>query len=338
MNIFEAIFFILAMVFCLFNIWLFRKVRGIKVYKERQLEQQTKLKEQNRHLQEQKQQKQKTLQNIRVDYDTYTNLIKEKKQQIGYLHASYIQQQNEMKDNLQKYYSDQKIRLDKKLTQYKQITQQAANTYIDSLQKNYDHAEAVHVTKMTKLKAEQSQAAADLQALKDTRKAAYDAILKQKEIKQNKNNYRLLPSSVDMQDISALERIKIGLHKPRILSMLIWQTYWQPLAKQKFPVILQDKTKVGIYKITNIDTDQSYIGQSLDVYTRWCSHCKAGLGIDTPVGNKLYKSMQEYGLQNFTFELLCECPKEQLNEKEKYFIELYQADVYGFNGNIGINK
>jgi len=92
--------------------------------------------------------------------------------------------------------------------------------------------------------------------------------------------------------------------------MLIWQTYFQPIAKKQFPIILQDKTKMGVYKITNIKTDESYIGQSVDIYKRWSDHCKAGLGIDTPVGNKLYKAMLEQGLENFTFELLCECSKE----------------------------
>ena len=78
--------------------------------------------------------------------------------------------------------------------------------------------------------------------------------------------------------------------------MLIWQTYFQPLAKKQFPIILQDKTRMGIYKITNLKTDECYIGQAVDIYKRWCDHCKAGLGIDTPVNNKLYKAIQEYGL------------------------------------------
>ena len=170
------------------------------------------------------------------------------------------------------------------------------------------------------------------------RQIAYQSLLKEKEVKENKDNYRLIPSEFDLQDIYTLERIKSTLHKPRTLSMLIWQTFWQPIAKKQFPIILQAKTKTGIYKITNIQTDESYIGQSTDVYKRFCQHCKAGLGIDTPVGNKLYKAMQDYGLQNFTFELICECSKQELNEKQQYFIELYQANLYGYNGNKGINK
>lgn len=239
---------------------------------------------------------------------------------------------------VQQDYTVEKKILDNQLEDFKKTTKQAANHYIDNLQKDYQSAEAAHKEHLTRLQVEYNQAAADLQVLKDTRKAAFEALLKQQEVKENKDNYRLKPSQQDLEDIGTLEHIKHSLHKPRILSMLMWQTFWQPLAKKQFPIILQDKTKIGIYKITNIITDQCYIGQSLNIYKRWCDHCKAGLGIDTPVGNKLYQSIQKTGLQNFTFELLCQCPKEELDQKEKYFIELYQSDLYGFNGTKGNKK
>lgn len=66
-------------------------------------------------------------------------------------------------------------------------------------------------------------------------------------------------------------------------------------------------------------------------------HCKAGLGIDTPQGNQLYMAMQEYGLDSFSFELLLECTAKELNEKEKYFIRLYNSDATGYNMNKGVN-
>ena len=66
---------------------------------------------------------------------------------------------------------------------------------------------------------------------------------------------------------------------------------------------------------------------------RWKEHAKCGLGIDAPAANKLYKAMQEDGIWNFSWELLEECPREQLNEKEKFYIELYQSNDYGYNGN-----
>ena len=95
--------------------------------------------------------------------------------------------------------------------------------------------------------------------------------------------------------------------------------------------ILGAKTVCGIYKITNQKNEKCYIGQSVDVSRRWKDHAKCGLGIDTPQGNKLYKDMQDFGIWNFSWELLEECSKEQLNEKEKYYIELYQSKEYGYN-------
>lgn len=37
----------------------------------------------------------------------------------------------------------------------------------------------------------------------------------------------------------------------------------------------------------------------------------------------------------FTFELLEECSKEKLNEREKFWIDFYHSDKIGMNGNSG---
>ena len=102
--------------------------------------------------------------------------------------------------------------------------------------------------------------------------------------------------------------------------------------------VLGIKTVCGIYKITNQETKEAYIGQSVDISKRWKDHIKCGLGIDTPAGNKLYKAMQEYGVWNFSWELLEECPKEELNAKEKFYIDFYKTYEYGYNSNTGVGK
>ena len=221
------------------------------------------------------------------------------------------------------------------ISQNKKISDSAFRDYEKTLEQAYVATELSFDKRVELLNSEMKSLQQDLDNLKETRAAAHEALLKEQEVKDNKDNYRLLPSQADLTDARRLEIVKRELNKPRILSMLIWQTYWQPLAKKQFPQILQDKTKCGIYKITNTITDECYIGQSVDVYKRWCEHCKCGLGIDTPPGNKLYKAIQEYGLENFTFELLTECTQSELNEKERYFIELYQADTFGYNSTGG---
>lgn len=61
------------------------------------------------------------------------------------------------------------------------------------------------------------------------------------------------------------------------------------------------------------------------------------LQIDAPKNNQLYIAAAEYGLDSFSFELLLECESNQLNEKEKYFIKLYNSDAIGYNISKGVN-
>ena len=264
----------------------------------------------------------------------YTTKIKEAEQRLSSIEEKI--QQKEQQFNQKYNFEEQQIQ--SRLKDYENLKRKTIDQQLEFFKLECNQQKSKYEQKLSSIQQEVQAAAASLQTLKQTRKAAYQAILRQKEIKNKIDDYRLVPSNIQLSDIKKLEKVKLELAKPRILSMLIWQTYWQPLAKVKFPIILKDKTKMGIYKITNSQTGECYIGQAVDIYKRWNQHCKAGLGIDTPPGNKLYKAMQEYGLQNFTFEILLECNRDELNEKEKYFISLYQADTYGYNSNIGVNK
>ena len=177
----------------------------------------------------------------------------------------------------------------------------------------------------------------ELQSLKNTKIAAIAAAQKEKEIQDNKEDYCLVLPIEYSNDVKILRGVAKQIAKPRSILMAIWQAYYAPLAKKKFPQILGKTDVCGIYKITNQETGECYIGQAVDIRRRWMDHCKAGLGIDTPQGNQLYAAMQEYGLDVFSFELLLECESKELNEKEKYFIELYNSNAIGYNMNKGVN-
>ena len=173
---------------------------------------------------------------------------------------------------------------------------------------------------------------------KNTRAAAMQAQLKEQEIKEKLEFYCLHPSENDKDDIRELEKVKPRLHVPRILSMLIWSTYFQKPMTALCNNILGTSIVCGVYKITNQKTNMCYIGQAADVAKRWKDHAKCGLGIDTPANNKLYKAMQEDGLWNFSWELLETCSRDLLNEKEAFYINLYDSCSYGYNSNSGIKK
>lgn len=199
---------------------------------------------------------------------------------------------------------------------------------INTLEESYNNIQAGHMAEIDVIREE-------LDKLRATHAAVIEAERREKEIENNLSFYCLEISDSDKADIARLEALKPSLNKPRVLSMLIWQTWFQkPLKALSANVVgLNDKT--GIYKITNVKTKECYIGQAASIKDRWAEHCKCGLGIDTPAGNKLYKAIQEFGLWNFSFEVIEECPREELNKKERYYIELYSAYEYGYNSNRG---
>jgi hypothetical protein len=57
-------------------------------------------------------------------------------------------------------------------------------------------------------------------------RARVAALQREQNIKENLSDYCLQVSNADLQDIETLEKIKSKLNKPRILCMLIWQTYF----------------------------------------------------------------------------------------------------------------
>lgn len=89
---------------------------------------------------------------------------------------------------------------------------------------------------------------------------------------------------------------------------------------------------IGIYKITNLINNMVYIGQSIEVEERLLEHQRIPYRKDRPTYNyPLYKDIRKYGLNNFSFEPLRECSKEELNSKEMEFVALYDSFNNGYN-------
>ena len=254
-----------------------------------------------------------------------------------------VEKQLEDKKN---YLDDVQNNISKTLDNQKLLSQKAFENYCDVLDNNYKETEEEYYSYEQNMKKaysdiqlnllqEMDKTKAELDKIKETRTAALQALTREKEIEEQLAFYCLQASDNDLKDIAVLESVKVKLTNPRILSMLIWQTYWRtPMTNLCNNVIGKD-TKTGIYKITNQKTKECYIGQAVDLASRWKDHAKCGLGIDTPAGNKLYKAIQDFGIWNFSWEVLEICPRDQLNEKEKYYIGLYDSKNFGYNSTSG---
>ena len=258
------------------------------------------------------------------------------------LNTASKRQEQETLDRLENI----KDKVDKAFSNQKALSQKAFEQYFELLNNDYEKKTIEYDKRIEVLKesysqqqkeclAELSRVQDELASIKSTRDATRAAALKEKEIKGKLSFYCLSIPESEKNDIQALESIRPRLNKPRVLSMLIWSTFYQKRMNELCNNVLGTSIVTGIYKITNQKTDMCYIGQSVDIASRWKQHAKCGLGIDTPQGNKLYKDMLEYGLDSYSWELLEECPREKLDEKEKYYINLYDAYNYGFNSTKG---
>lgn len=175
----------------------------------------------------------------------------------------------------------------------------------------------------------------ELDLAKQSLAAAARANLKEQENKNKIDFYRIVLTAADIHDIKALNSIRDLMREPRALSMVIWNQYYMKKMTDLCNRVLEKQNPCGIYKITNLLSGQTYIGQSVHVADRWKEHAKKGLGIDTPVTNKLYQAMLSDGLENFSFELIEKCSKEDLNAREKFWIDMYSSADYGMNSTKG---
>ena len=234
------------------------------------------------------------------------------------------------------------------LNNQKEMSEKAFDSYYSMLENQYDKAEEEYYSEKSaleeaysnlqfKLMNEIDGVRAELDKIRATRAAAIQAQIKENEIAEKSTFYCLSIPELELKDVAILETIKPKLNNQRILSMLIWQTFYRTPMTDLCNRVVGKEVKTGIYKITNQLTKECYIGQAVDIASRWKDHAKCGLGIDTPAKNKLYKAMIEYGITNFSWEILEECERANLDEKEKFFIELYQSKEFGYNSQAGNN-
>lgn len=100
----------------------------------------------------------------------------------------------------------------------------------------------------------------------------------------------------------------------------------------------------GIYKITNLTNNHSYIGQSVDIKRRWRNEKSDAFRKDSSGYNSaLSAAFRKYctvkdgkpDFSNFSFEILEECKVSQLNTREQYYITKFNAYIDGYNSTVG---
>ena len=96
----------------------------------------------------------------------------------------------------------------------------------------------------------------------------------------------------------------------------------------------------GIYKITCLANQLTYIGQSVDIKQRWCRERTNAFNPGSPEFNRaLMVAFRDYAtcpkdvLNYFSFEIVEECPRNELNDREEYWANFYHSYIWenGYN-------
>ena len=88
----------------------------------------------------------------------------------------------------------------------------------------------------------------------------------------------------------------------------------------------------GIYKIVNEVSGKVYVGSAVDMNHRWNEH-KRTLRENKHHSIHLQRAWNIYGKDNFRFEIIEECEKEKLIEREQHWMNFYKS----YNENKGYN-
>ena len=190
--------------------------------------------------------------------------------------------------------------------------------------------------KNEEVKNELAQMDAKLESERHKYLSVIETVQRSQSDEEKDLNRHIQISSADRSDINyLLNHVAEELRNPDILYKLIWSEYIQKKANEMLDYILPNRECSGIYKITNDRTKQAYIGRSTSVRKRLTDHIKSSVGISTIADQRVHQAMRDEGIWNFTFELIEECSKEQLNEREKYYINFFSTEKLGYNQKAG---
>ena len=258
-------------------------------------------------------------------YNEFLASIKEKEKLCDQL----VKKEQQRIDEKVLAYSNQKYdEAEKEITHYYVLRQEAINKEVVQLENNYN-------THKENLDRDISTLREELSDLKARREAYIEALKAEEKRQQDRAFYTINLTEENKEDIKILRSIEDKLHNSEALNRLIYDVFIKKPLGDLLLRIIGENTYGGIYKITNLDTQRAYIGRSTDIKKRLTEHVKGAFNISTIADQEIHRVMGREGVDKFSFEVLEKVEKEKLNEREKYWIDFYQTQSYGYNQNKG---
>ena len=175
----------------------------------------------------------------------------------------------------------------------------------------------------------------DTENLRQLYESLLEPIKQYSKEQQEKLFYTIQLPEEYQEDIEfLLTSVAQKVQHPDIISKLVWAEYVKPNLDETFKRI-EIKTEPGIYKLTSLIDGKCYIGKSTDVKKRVTDHFKAAIGIKSIADQAIHHAILKQGFWNWQIEIITYCDKDKLNELEKYYIEFFKSQEFGYNKNVG---
>lgn len=246
-----------------------------------------------------------------------------------------IQELKELDQQVQNYYSSNIEIANQHYELAVQVLNNDYNQKVIDLQKQFNDLknkeQSAYREKIIKYQQQLQQAQEDFEELQNKINSCIEVAKRAEANRTQKDFYRIQLSETDIEEIKKLRSIEPYLRNKEPLNKVIWKYYYEKPTNDLIGRVVGKTTRTGIYKITNLQNNMCYVGQCLSFADRWKQHIKRGIGAETPTQNKLYPAMLAIGPENFTFEIIEDCLKEQLNQKEQEYQQIFGAKEFGYS-------
>lgn len=227
-------------------------------------------------------------------------------------------------EQLQALFEEAKSKYDLQLKEYEEKrlkqTEEIKDSCIEAEQRYFDEC--------NKIKA-------DTEYMRQQYESLLEPIKQYLKEKQEKYFYTIQLPEEFRDDIEfLLTTVAAKVQHPDIISKLVWAEYVKPNLDNTFKRI-EIKPDPGIYKLTSLETGMSYIGKSTNVKNRISDHFKSSIGIKSIADQAVHHAILKEGFWNWAIEIITYADKDKLNELEKYYIDFFKTQEFGYNKNSG---
>lgn len=285
---------------------------------------------------------QKDLVNVQVEYKKIKEQESEAQSRLITAENKYnklVEEYQQNQEHLDEYFEAQRVLKNEAL-------ERLYNAKLEVAQKNLDEQLAICKAQLADAQNELDVAIMNMNAQREEllaenarKQLQMESVLAPLRLYEKERQERLfytiqVPDEYKPDIEFLLTTVAQKVQHPDVINKLVWAEYVKPYLDDTFKRVgINDMP--GIYKLTNLDSGKAYIGKSTNIKKRIADHFKSAVGIDAIADQAVHHAILDTGFWNWSIECIINCDKDQLSEYEKYYINFFKTQEFGFNKNVG---